>query len=226
MTNTDSIPIRHLCCLTHRGNRLPEVTPPAYCCDHHDRQLRHQIADIARLWALLPDIGLSARDGAGRCGANSTPPTRLDVLALLDPHSHPDGDIPPAAAQLLAWAALIADERRLRTPATPDAALTLLAVHHNHTVCQPWLPDYAGELRRIHHALRHLAGETRVVIATCRADHPDPQVDGECGGPLVHQPVGDIAVVCLACGDSFTQSVIDLVLAQLQLDDERTTDAG
>ena len=227
--STDNIPVRHLCSLPHRGDQLPQVTPPDYCCPAHNRRLRDQIVDIHRLWRLLPDIGLSARDGAGRCGANSTPPVRLDVLALLDPHTHPDGDIPPAAAQLQAWAALVADERHLRTPTTPDAALTLLAVHHDHTIRQPWLPDYASELRRIHHALRHLAGETRAIIATCHAEHPDPQLaaDGvECGGPLVHQPVGDVAVVCLRCGDAWSQGGVDLALAQMSLTDEREQDAG
>ena len=225
MTTTD-IPIRHLCSLPHRGDALPAVTPPAYCCHGHTRQLRHQIVDITRLWRLLPDIGLSARDGAGRCGANSTPPVRLDVLALLDPHTHPDGDIPPAAAQLLAWAALIADERRLTPAATPDNALALLAVHLDHATRQPWVADFAAELRRIHHALRHLAGETRSIVGTCHADDPDPQVDGECGGPLVHQPVGDVAVVCLRCGDSWSQGGVDLALAQMSMIDEREQDAG
>lgn len=203
MTHTDDIPIRHLCCLPHRGHTLPAITPPAYCCDWHTRQLRHQLTDITRLWRLLPDLGLSARDGGGRCGATSTLPVRLDILAITDVHSHVGDDgIPPAAAQLTEWAALVADERHLTPAATPDAALALLAVHLDHVTCQPWVADFAAELRRIHHALRHLAGETRVIIATCRADHPDPQVDGECGGPLVHQPVGDIAVVCLNCGDT------------------------
>ncbi len=100
---SDTIEIRHLCPLPHRGHAT-EVHPPATICHGHSQQIHATITDITRLWDSLDDLTTTARSGGNGGGFNSTPPIRLDVLALTDPHTI-DIAIPEAQDMLPIFAA-------------------------------------------------------------------------------------------------------------------------
>ena len=221
----NDIPIAHLCPLPHRGN-APQIHPPATICDHHSEQLRDRIGDIRRWWDVLPDLALASRDGGGGCGLNSQPPIRLDILALTDPHTADGGDIPPATTILTETANWIATHRRLTPVKRATAALGLIAVHWQALSDHPDPERVYGRLTRVWLHLRHLAGESRHVVATCQENHPDPQLDTECGGPITWtgRQTGVIAV-CGNCGDTWTDTVILLYEQQTRLAIERQDSA-
>ncbi len=222
---TDNIPVRSLCPLPHRGN-APQIPPPATLCTHHLEQLRDRIGDIRRWWDVLPDLALASRDGGGGCGLNSQPPIRLDVLALTDPHTTDGGDIPPATTILIDTANQIAATRRLAPVYSATAALGLLQVHWSALTDHPDPQRVYGRLSRVWLHLRHLAGESRHVVATCQENHPDPQQDAECGGPITWtgRQAGVIAV-CGSCGDEWTDTLILLYEQQTRLAIERKDSA-
>lgn len=221
MNTTDNLTIRVLCPLPHRGH-APPIDPPATICTHHTRQLRDHLTDITRWWDTLPDLAQSGRDGGGGCGLNSQPPVRLDILALTDPHTRDDGDIPPAARILVEVANWIATQRRLTAVYSPTAALRLLNTHSSALTDHPDPQAVHGPLTRIWLHLRRLAGEARHTVATCQEPHPDPQVDGKCGGAITWtgRQTGVIAV-CGNCGDTWTDSLVLLYEQQTRMAIER-----
>lgn len=226
--DTDNdIQIRHLCPLPHRGH-APAIHPPDTICEHHTDTLRDRIGDITRLWACLDDIAQSARDGNSQSGSKSQAPTRLDIVALTDPHTDPDGDIPNAAVELIDAANWIATQRRLRLVTSPTAALELLRVHHLALSGHPHPSRPWRGLQRVWLYLRRLAGENRHVLGYCQEPHPDhPDDDTECGGALFYTP-NSLArpVVCSQCGDTWSQAAIDLAAQQMSLMLERREDTA
>ena len=224
MNATDNIDVRHLCPLPHRG-QAPTIDPPATICTHHSEQLRDRISDIRRWWDVLPDLALTPGGASGR-GFESKPPVRLDIIALTDPHSSDDGDIPPATVILTDIANQIAATRRLTPVYSATAALGLLQVHWSALTDTPDPQRVYGRLSRVWLHLRHLAGEARHTVATCQENHPDPQVDTECGGPITWtgRQTGVIAV-CGNCGDTWTDTVILLYEQQTRLAIERQDSA-
>jgi len=213
---SDTIEIRHLCPLPHRGHAT-EVHPPATICHGHSQQIHATITDIARLWDSLDDLTTTARSGGNGGGFNSTPPIRLDVLALTDPHTI-DADIPNATSILTGIANWIATIRHLTPVAGATAALSLLGIHYPALSDHPHpLVAYSG-LQRLHGYLRRLAGEHRHVVAHCQQPHPDPQNDDECGGPIYWTGrASGIIAACSACGDEWTDAVVWLHQQQEEL---------
>ena len=220
--DNDTIDVRHLCPLPHRGH-APHIDPPATMCHTHTQQLRDRITDITRWWDDIDALASAAgTSGHGGHGLNSKPPVRLDILALTDMHTHDGGDIPPAAAILTSTANWIARARRLTPIAGPRAALGLLRVHGLALGDHPNPQAVHGRLSRVWFYLRRQVGESRHVLATCQQPHPDPQNDDECGGPITWtgRSIGAIAV-CGRCHDEWTDSLVDFYWAQKRLADER-----
>lgn len=219
----DNLDVRHLCPLPHRGHP-PDIHPPATICHHHAQRIHDTITDITRLWDQLDDLAGSASNGGCANGYVSTPPARLDIIALTDPHTH-DGDIPNAVTTLTTLANWIAQRRRLTPTTTATAALQLLTVHHLALTDYDHPLDAHHELRTLRSYLRRLAGENRHIVATCQQPHPDPQShDDQCGGPIywTGRQTGVIAE-CQTCGDEWTDHVIDLHQQQEALRAERQT---
>lgn len=208
----DNIDVRHLCPLPHRGH-APDIHPPATICHHHTQRIHDTITDITRLWELIPDLDLTARDGGGTPGGTkSVPPTRLDLLALTDHHTAWDSDIPPASRILLWLAAHCAHTRHLTPARTPQSALTMLGVHHLALTDHPQPHDVWAHLTRLHTHLRWIAGESPTPLQRpCDAPHPDPQITGECGGTVwtTGRHTGIIAA-CHDCGASLTDTALVL----------------
>lgn len=215
------IAVRSLCPLPHRGH-APQIHPPATMCDHHAEQLRHRCDDIARWWPDLDALAESAGGGV-RGAMDSRPPVRLEVIALLDPNTA-GGDIPNATATLTTIAAWITRTRRLMPVAGPTAALGRIRTHWVALTDHPDPEAVHGRLTRLWLYLRRLVGEHRHTVATCQQPHPDPQADGECGGPITWtgRTRGTIAV-CGTCHDEWTDTVVDLYWRQQALREQTGT---
>lgn len=215
-TNDDNIDVRHLCPLPHRGH-APDIHPPATICQHHTDTIRDRITDTRRLWDVLPELQQTARDGSNQTGSKSQAPTRLDILALQDPHTDDGGDVPNAVRILCSAANWIAARRRLTPVTTPTAALSLLQVHHLALSDHPNPHDPWSGLQRLWLYLRRLAGENRHVLGYCQEPHPDDD-DAECGGALFYTP-NSLArpVVCSQCGDTWSAAALSIAIEQMGL---------
>lgn len=216
----DNITIRHLCPLPHA--HAPQIDPPASICHHHTQQVRDRLADITRLWQLLPELCDTRGAPGGSAGTKSQPPVRLDILAITDPATLPGGSIPPAVGILTDLADWIADQRHLTTPTTAVDALRTLNVHYPALTTHPDPQSFWGDLADVLTALRRIAGETRHPVATCQ----EPDDDGnECGGPLFHMPRSLRPVACAECGSSWSAEAINLAMNQMDLTEWLKRDA-
>lgn len=213
-----TIPITTLC-VTHRGPHAATAEPGLHVCHHCLTRLLDTLTDLPRLWTQLAELELTSRDGvSGRAGRNSTPPARLDVIALLDPRSGPDPDLPPAAGIIRDWARLVSDQRHYRPTCTVTDHIDLLIRNTTWLAADPDLiAAFTTEITVVRHTLRRICGETATVIGQCREPHPDPQHDGPCGGPLVHTADSDHPVRCTSCGDTYSRGAIELAAEQLDL---------
>lgn len=209
------------CPLPHRQPTEPTV---GWVCSYHIDQLRDRLLDTVRLWGLLDVLALTSSGGARgrRAGTNTAAPTRLDILALTDVRTAmAPGHILPAAAMLLSWGGLLSEERHMTAPKAVVGALNMLRTHLHYVVAQPWVGDLAQELGLIHHALRHVAGETRVVLGRCQ--EPDPtDLTADCGGPLYYVADSAHPVQCGTCHDSWSREAIQLAMDQMGLRGERS----
>lgn len=212
-----AIPITRLC-VTCRGPHAHTSEPGLHICHRCLTRLLDTLADLPRLWQQLLDLDTSHLTGGGRRGPNSAAPTRLDVIALLDPRSGPDPDLPPVAGYLADWATLVIDKRRFQPAATTLDRIDVLIRNAAWIVADPDLAaEFTRDMTHVRHALRRICGETAVVIAHCQQPHPDPQVGGDCGGPLLHTADSRWPVRCATCGDAFSQDAIDLAVEQMLL---------
>jgi len=204
------------CPLPHRQ---PTTADVGWCCEYHVTQLRHRLTDMVRLWDLLDVLAQSSSGGARgrRAGTNTAAPTRLDILSLTDVRTRlQPGGIVPAAAMLLSWAGLLSEQRRMTAPVAVVGALNMIRVHLSYVACQPWVADMYQELGLIHHALRHVAGETRVVLGHCREPRADDATE-DCGGPLFYVADSARPVQCGRCHDSWSREAIQLAIDQMDL---------
>ena len=212
------IAITRYCALPHPRSPLPHVTPPIHICPGHHHQLHELLDDLTRLWADMTTLADSKTGAGARSGRTTTAaPTRLDILAINDPHTLAGGDVPPAHAILVGWATALAAERHLTEPTTVPAAIDTLTRHTDWLTEHEAIADIAHELRVVRAALRSITGEQQHVIASCPAD--DGQ-GGTCGGPMYQDREGVMQVSCVWCGDVWDSESLR-GLARLLTNDER-----
>jgi hypothetical protein len=200
------------CQLPHREPR--QALDGALVCRHHHGWLRDSIDDIVITYALLPHFyepGTAVDDGHQVKGKRVDPPApvRLDVVALLDrrtAYRHP-GDIVPVLAILEAWATLVRDERKIQpcrnTTVTSEAGLLL--GHLDWIIGEPFVTDFAEEIRQVKSALHSAIGDHAPrPVGTCPVIHPDN--DTECGGKLYQDRYGGMSVTCRKCGETWGET--------------------
>lgn len=215
------ITVRSLCPLPHRGH-APQIHPPATMCDEHP--LHDIITTIARIWLELDDHERTPRDGRHTNGTKSQPPTRLDILALTDPHTQPGGDIPPAVPILIDTADWIADQLHATSPTTVLDALRILTRHWRRLTHHPDPVATYSELLDIRNALRRIAGEQPHIVGRqgCDAPNIDPQSDEPCGGDvLATGRVTGVIAACTTCGAPLTAGAAHLAYMQRLAQSER-----
>ncbi len=223
MSDDTDIEVRSLCPLSHRG-KVPQIHPPATMCAHHANDLGEYITTIARIWLELDDHERTPRDGRHTNGTKSQPPTRLDIIAITDPHTQTGGDIPPAVPILIDTADWIADQLHTTSPTTVLDALRILTRHWRRLAQHPDPTSVDTELRDIRNALRRIAGEQPNLVGRggCDAPNIDPQIDGDCGGDVIStgRDTGIVAV-CTTCGAPLTAGAAHLAYMQRLAQAER-----
>lgn len=191
------------CVLRHR-----QPTPAAHglLCRGHSLAILDLLDDLATWWAQLDDLATPGSvDTAGSHAPRCDPPApiRLEVVALRDRRTiaRADGDPLPILVIVEAWAHAVREDRALAAPATPATLvgeLELLRTHHDWIAAQPWVDDYANELRACHHQLAIIVGEHGpTAIAPCPLDDQQGQ---PCLGRLHQDRWGGMGVTCSTCG--------------------------
>lgn len=205
---TDTHTADRVLCATHRHGEA-EPAPGLRICWPCANRIHHHVTDLARLWRDITTLtapGATAPRGGGRRGPNSSAPTDLDAL-----------DTKNATADLItSWCRLVADERGFKLPHPHiPTRITWLASNTDWLAAHETIADFASEIAHARTQLRSLAGEALTRIAWCQEPHPDPQIDGPCGGPLIHYPGSVTPVRCGDCGADWTAGAIQLAIEQL-----------
>jgi len=198
------------CLLPHREPK--SAVDGTHVCIGHRRWLKEAIDDIVVTYALLPNFyepGTAVDDGHQVKGKRVDPPApvRLDVVALLDRRTiarHP-GDIVPVLAILEGWARLVREERQLRPHqrrATVTSEAGLLLGHLEWIITQPFVDEFAKEIREVKSALQSAIGDHAPrSVGRCPVVHADS--DTECGGRLYQDRYGGMSVTCCKCGETW-----------------------
>ena len=200
------------CLLPHREPKA--ALEGANVCPGHHRWLRESIDDIVITYALLPHFyepGTAVDDGHQVKGKRVDPPApvRLDVVALLDRRTayRHTGDIVPVLAILEAWATLVRDEKKIQpcqrqTTVTTEAGLLL--GHLDWIISEPFVADFAEEIRQVKSALHSAIGDHAPrPVGTCPITHPET---GECRGKLYQDRYGGMSVTCRKCGETWGET--------------------
>lgn len=197
------------CILPHRE---PKTTLDGLMlCPGHLRWMTSTLDDIIDTTCLLPaflEPGSSIDDGRQVKSKRVDPPApiRLDVVGLTDRRTvyRYDGDVYPVLAVMEAWARLVREEREITPPSTPATILSetsLLIVHAYWIAAQPFVDEFAAELRQVKSALHSAIGDYAPrSVGTCPVVHPE---SGTCGGRLYQDRYGRLAVSCSKCGEEW-----------------------
>jgi hypothetical protein len=195
----------NLCIMRHAK---PKKAQYGYICANHYEKLGSALEDILELYALLfyfYEPGTATDDGRQVHGTRIDPaaPVRLDVVALMDPRTkklHPEDPV-PVSAIIGSWAQLIREERNLDIPTTTtylSQEIHLLSRHWAWIVEQPWVDDFANEIRDCQTALKNAIGEHPPrPVGRC----PITSDQGTCDGALYQDRYGRLGVTCRKCGE-------------------------
>lgn len=160
-------------CVVGNENLDEKRDGPLVCFRCSNRILRHLRELEEYLPTLSPEKTVGG-DSGRKSGFESSSPANDAVLIHQDPRSGWDElDGYGALAVLISWASLVVEERRNEWAKSktsyglPDSVL-ILRRNHSWIVQQPWVDEYAGELRSVHAAVRALAHD------------PVPRSQGKC----------------------------------------------
>lgn len=154
----------------------------------------------------VPEKVVSPFDGSPQApGFRSTSPARDDVITATDIRTGVSREFPNpgAMAALVSWCQLVSEEREVKPPGdcTPGTLCEYLRRHHEWVTRQPWVSEYADELRGIRDQVRALVGYApERPVGRCISI-----VDGgdDCSGPVFPTPDRD-GVRCSWCHRVYT----------------------
>jgi hypothetical protein len=100
----------------------------------------------------------------------------------------------------VSWAAVVVEERGVTPAKTPMMSLVLLRQNHDWITKQPWVDEYAAELKEVHRSVRALAFDP---IPTPVGKCIRFKRDRECKGDVFELDDAS-GVRCSKCGDIYT----------------------
>lgn len=179
-----------------------EVPADAYACSDCQRALVRKLGEIETYLSVAAIFQRPGRHGDGgphAKGFESTPPLDLTIVVMLDPRTEINGpgeddvldEVPNLHADIGGWARILTEEHpdALADPATLTEAAALLRSRCDWIVQQTWVDEFAGDVQRVHQALRLACRDTPpvsvgqcITITTtgeCRGDvYPTTDHDG------------------------------------------------
>lgn len=171
------------------------------CFSCGNRILRH----LRELEDIIPTLSLEKTvkpDASGAStGFGSQSPANDAVIVHTDPRSDSSdkwGNLTDELGALSVvdrWAQVVVEERDITPPSTAYLSIPLLRSNHQWVVSQPWVDEYADELRQVHAAVRALAHDPiPQSVGQCIAVHSH----GECRG-AVYELDDASGVRCSVC---------------------------
>lgn len=152
------------CVLASCGSPDPVTEPGTYTCARCGRHLVRQLGEIETYLEHLTPAPTKGGPSRRSPGFASTAPLRIAVAAMLDERTTITGDgpddivdeVPNLIADITNWAQLLLDEHpeRLDIPATLGGATRLLRTRVDWITRQPWVDEFAEDMRRVHGVLR------------------------------------------------------------------------
>ena len=190
-------------CLVCPGAKPKEAEAGKLACFNcSNRILRH----LRELEEYLPTLSLLKTVSGGetrRGGFGSSSPANDTTIHHTDWRTTPSAlDGMGAVATVHEWATNVREGRGMQPPTrtTFFGEVEALRVHHSWIVCQPWVDDYATELREIHAAVRAAANDPiprSVGYCIQILKH------GECHADVYELPDAS-GVKCSGCGRIYT----------------------
>ncbi|MDI3315867.1 MAG: hypothetical protein QJR12_16805 [Mycobacterium sp.] len=212
-TNRDGIPYR--------------AAPGRMCCHPCAEKLRRLLDDISDTYARVTDIHELIPSGHGNTsGPRRVPGPRSpavdDLLVHTDVRSILDHG-PAALATVESWARMIREERSIDTPpermrdtvpagrVTMERELATIKFEWDWVLAQPWLDEFAAEMRAVHTALQRAGRDLPPVlrIGPCptlvEVEDQGAVREEPCGAPL-RVRVDDEEIRCRSCGTIWPRS--------------------
>lgn len=195
-------------CRTHAD---PE--PGAHTCGPCREHLTRQLAEIETYLTIVSAAPSRSADfGPHRPGFASSPPARLDVIAMFDPRTELNGfgeddlldEVPNIGADLAGWATVVFEEHPEHPWPNGVRAVTHLRQWIGWICRQPWVDGFALDIARVHGALARACGDTPAkALGIC--------LDAACGGQVFRRSDDprDGRLQCRTCRTTY--SGLDLV---------------
>ncbi|MEC3977883.1 hypothetical protein [Amycolatopsis sp. H20-H5] len=205
------------------ANGLPyRAAPGRYACDQCTERLAQILAELVTTYTDMTEVDeLVPGGGPDNPGGRQAPGPRSPAVdALLvhtDPRSVTDSGASPAAlASIAGWARIVREEQTVDVEpekmlgTVPTGRVTMareaqtLRFNWHWIMAQPWLDDFADELRQVLNALRTVR---RLNVPTLRVGTcPAVADDGfKCGASLSVR-VDAVLIRCRGCGAHWPQS--------------------
>ena len=199
------------CVLSHQN---PSTATQGLLCKGHARRILDALVDIGTWWAMLPGLR-EPEQGEGNCRGRAVDPVspiRLEVLAVEDIRggmANERDDIVGVRGVIHTWVRVVLEDLasmgaprtmippKIECPATMTGDIGILRQHHEWICEQPWVDDYAGEIRACLRQMQSVLGLTGpAVVGHC----PIEGQQGVCGGALHQDRWGGMGVSCQRCG--------------------------
>lgn len=191
-----------------------ELPPDAHACPDCQARLTRKLNEIEAYLAIVSVMPVRGEPGRHAPGFASTPPLRLDVVAMFDPRTGINGDgpddeldeVPNVWADLFGWATVLIDEKPeyLVMPQYVRNVPPLLRTRLGWIATRPWVDAFALDIARVHGALRRACKDAPPAAA-------GPCLRAGCGGKVYRRSDDpqDPRLRCASC--QTTYDGLDLV---------------
>lgn len=194
------------CVICPQGKAKDAERDSLTCFGCANRILRHLRELEDKLPTLILEKPVKPDASGTNTGFGSQSPANDAVIVHTDPRSDSsdrDGNMTGELGALGVvdrWAQVVVEERGVNPPSTAYMAIPLLRSNHQWVVSQPWVDEYADELRQVHAAVRALANDPIPrSVGRCIAVHSH----GECHGQ-VYEMDDASGVRCAECRRVYT----------------------
>lgn len=179
------------------GEPAPRFADDGFLCQRHSDTLERRVAELPARRDLLRDClgGIQGQRSSESKKTKGEPPLPLNIGA----HDH----LALMHAQVVEWVRLVAEERRETGPATADLRplASYLVGRHSWVVRQPWVDDYAEEMRDLS---RVADGLTAHKARWNRLEAPCPG----CGAFELGRWDGQDIAQCASCGQQWQHAAL------------------
>lgn len=207
------------CTTAHAG--LPrQAAPGRLACHECADELHKLLGEVERLYRGLDVTPGASGSARGAPGYGPRSPAVDDLIAHRDLRTQRDGASHAGALAVVeSWARSIREDRSIDLPpdqvraTVPAGRVTMhrelgtLRFHWDWICGQPWVDEFAAEMRQLRGQLRTARREAEPVlqIGTCpNVIEIDDELDAACGERLHVRP-GDREIRCRSCGTTWTR---------------------